>query len=142
MENMAFWRRKRRDEFSNKDNDNDILQHPQVIHRHLDTLILFIVLDTFQVYYIYIFFFSQILYCLHWISPLSDGSCSHFRIPGTNCRKHFDSHEFLQPSDSVLEVTWVLQICRLSQFSFDFKEYPWSMYTLSFINSEGRAICL
>lgn len=50
MENMAFWGRKRRDEFSNKDNDNDILQHPQVIHRHLDTLILFIVLDTFLVY--------------------------------------------------------------------------------------------
>ena len=49
---------------------------------------------------------------------------------------------FFQPSNSVLVVIWVPQICPLSQFSFDFKECLWSMYTVSFINSDGPAICL
>lgn len=47
-----------------------------------------------------------------------------------------------QPSDSVLVVNWVPQICALSQFSFDFKECPCYMYTLSFISSDGRAVYL
>lgn len=47
MENMAFGTGEKRHEFNNCSTDNDILQHPQVILRHLGTLILFIVLDTF-----------------------------------------------------------------------------------------------
>lgn len=57
---MAFGTGKKRHEFSNCNIDNDILQHPQVILRHLGTLILFIVLDIFLVHIYHRLFIAYI----------------------------------------------------------------------------------